>query len=322
VADGSTAPKAGRLVAESRREAAFDGDQQKANDRPGSGPEAAAWWDLVVAGQALTFPVGLLLVMLLTRLLSPEEVGSYFAAMSVIMLIAGVAPLGLGPSMIKLVASALATDRPRAARSAIQLGSAVVASVGLAAALALLGPPGDWLIGLLTESGQLERLLPLMALMVIGFIATEFSSDVLRGFHDLFGASLLAEQLSQRVLIVALLAGFRLGASSLNLEQVFRDHPDCRDDQRGDGCACGRSPCVPFDATRSGLRMAADPAGVSDSPAKFLCGHRRRDLDLGDVSHTGGGRDLRRSQHARLDCASAVHSDQWRGRAGGGAAPQ
>jgi O-antigen/teichoic acid export membrane protein len=176
-------------------------------------------WALL--GKGLTYPVGFGLAMVLARLLSPGDLGGYFLAMSVVGLVAALSQLGLSRAMVKLVASALATNRPLAARRALRVGILAVGLAGSVAATLLADGPGLWLTGLLQGGEQLQAALPWIALLAIAFAATEFSAEVLRGFHDLRGASLLADNLLQRLILLSLLTVVWVGTSPPRLDQVL-----------------------------------------------------------------------------------------------------
>ena len=84
----------------------------------------------VLLGRAVALPVGLLQAMLLARVLAPADVGAYFLAISLVIPLAIISQLGLSRPMVKLVASALALERPNAARHAIRVAVPATLVVG------------------------------------------------------------------------------------------------------------------------------------------------------------------------------------------------
>jgi O-antigen/teichoic acid export membrane protein len=156
-------------------------------------------------GKVLTMPVALGLAVVLARVLSPAELGGYFLATSFAAFLIILVQLGLGRAMIKLVAGALATDRPALALRAIRIGATTFVVAAVTVVALMLTPPGAMLLGLLEDGQQLIVYLPWIALIVAGLATTDFAAEILRGFHDLRSASLLADQLLQRLLLVLLL---------------------------------------------------------------------------------------------------------------------
>jgi len=191
---------------------------------PGSRPlgqrllRGGSW---AMLGKVMTMPVALGLAVVLARLLTPAELGGYFLATSLVALLMVLVQLGLGRAMIKLIAGALAHDRPWVARRAIRIGSLAFALAALAALAFILAPTGATVLALLEDGQQLVAYLPWIALLIAGLAATEFAADILRGFHDLRTASLLADQLCQRLLLVLLLAMLWLLGASAELGLVL-----------------------------------------------------------------------------------------------------
>ena len=114
----------------------------------------------VLLGRAVALPLGLLQAMLLTRVLVPADVGAYFLAISLIVPLAVVSQLGLSRAMVKLVASALAMERPNAARHAIRVAIPTTLIVGGLLALGVADGPGRWLTSLLQDGERLRATLP------------------------------------------------------------------------------------------------------------------------------------------------------------------
>ena len=175
-------------------------------------------WALI--GRALALPVGMLQAMLLARLLSPGELGTYFLAMSLAGFAAILAQVGMGRTMVLLVASAVATDRPQAARRAIRVALAVTGIGGVVAGLALADGPGRWLVQLLEDGAPLQSVLGTVALLLLAIALIDLFAEIFRGFHDLRAASLFGDQLLQRMTLVACLGVVWWSSWSVDLERV------------------------------------------------------------------------------------------------------
>lgn len=172
-------------------------------------------------GRALALPVGLLQTMLLARLLAPAELGGYFLAVSLASLAAIVAQIGMARALVKLVASAIATGRPAAARQAIRLALLLTCTVGVLAALALADGPGRWIARLLADPERLQAVLPIIALLVVGLALIDLFAETFRGFHDIRAASLFGDQLLHRLLLVGALGVVWALAMAVDLSAVL-----------------------------------------------------------------------------------------------------
>ena len=172
-------------------------------------------------GRALALPVGLALAMLLARLLPPAELGAYFLATSLVALLVIVAQGGLARPMVKLVAAALATDRPEAARRAVRLAFVVTVLGGAIIGVAVADGPGRLLTGALRDGAVLQPVLWAIGALVLIAALVDLCVESLRGFHDLRSASLLGDTLAQRLLLIIGLMVAWLAARPIGLWDVL-----------------------------------------------------------------------------------------------------
>jgi len=160
-------------------------------------------------GKMLTYPLGLVVTLILAKLLTAAEMGAYFLVISTVMLSSTLVRAGLDVTMCKVIALSLANNRPRAVRKTIHIGVVALTITGLVAVLLFMNEPGIWLFGRLHGGEQLYDTLGFVAVMVIAFAGVGFSCEILRGFSDLRSAALLDQQLMQRILLlIALLVWF------------------------------------------------------------------------------------------------------------------
>jgi O-antigen/teichoic acid export membrane protein len=178
-----------------------------------------AGWALLA--RTLALPIGLLQAMLLTRLLPPAEVGGYFLAISLIVVLAMVAQFGMSRPMVKLVASALAIDRPQAARHAIRVTLLSTLAGGVVLALAVADGLGNWLSATLEGGGVLRPVWPIIAVMILAFALNELTAETLRGFHDLRAASAFGDNLAQRMTLALILSTIWFAGWSADLTTVL-----------------------------------------------------------------------------------------------------
>ena len=271
-------------------------------------------------GRTLALPAGMLQAMLLARLLSPGELGAYFLAMSLAGLAAIVAQIGMGRTMVLLVASALATDRPQAARHAIRVALALTCLAGALTALALADGPGRWLVLLLQDAAGLQTVLGTVALLLLALALIDLFAEIFRGFHDLRWASLFGDQLLHRITLGPV--------PRRGLAERLDGRPRARDADRarlGDGGAAGRQPGPARAAGRprppwrelAGPHGAAPRAAVSVRTAQHLAAGGRRSVDPRHVPAGRGGRDLWRRLARRPDRRHPAHHRQCGARADG-----
>jgi O-antigen/teichoic acid export membrane protein len=176
-------------------------------------------WALLA--RAVALPIGLLQAMLLTRILTPAEVGAYFLAISLIGILAILAQGGMSRPMVKMVASALATDRPLAARHAIRVALLVTLAGGVLLALAVAAGLGEWLSAMLEDGEALRGVVPIIAVMVLAFALVDVVAETLRGFHDLRAASAFGDYLAQRAALMLVLSTIWLAGWPADLTTVL-----------------------------------------------------------------------------------------------------
>lgn len=181
---------------------------------------SGASWALL--SKALTYPAGLVLTMLLARLLTPEAMGGYFLAISIVAFAVAVVQLGMGRALVKLMAKALAEVSHCAVRQVIRVGISSVLFFSLLVALALVAIFGDPLLAMLDGGEYLRLSLPWISLLIVSMALVELFAEILRGFHDLRGTSLLVDQLLQRVFLVTVLLVIWLSGLQLALDEVLQ----------------------------------------------------------------------------------------------------
>lgn len=172
-------------------------------------------------GKLTTYPLGIALTMVLTRLISAADMGGYFLCMSMIMLSSALLQAGLSTTMCKVIASSMAKDHPLAVKKTIRIGAAALAITGSVAFLIITNEPGIWLLGKVEGGENLYDTVIWIACMMVAFAAIGFICEILRGFNDLRSASLLAEQLLQRLLLLMVLLFLFVAGCRLALADVL-----------------------------------------------------------------------------------------------------
>ena len=100
-----------------------------------------------MAGKAGGVALGLVSNALLARILTPDELGSYFLFLSIVTVAAVVAQLGLNQAIVRIVAESRAVDLPGRARLSISFGFKTVLVSALFLASLLHAGLGAWIAG-------------------------------------------------------------------------------------------------------------------------------------------------------------------------------
>ena len=142
-------------------------------------------------GKIAVAAIGLVTNGLLARMLSPQEFGVYFLALSIISLGAVVGSLGLPKTVVRLVAENIGLNRVGHARRVIfaVLGLGVLGASGVSLAYLLF--VGDHVGRYLFNSPALVAVTALMAGWMAISVVQEITSETFRGFHHIGAATLL-----------------------------------------------------------------------------------------------------------------------------------
>jgi len=142
------------------------------------------------AGKIVTALTGLSINALLTRLLSPEDMGTYFLLLSLTSFFATLAQLGLTSTILKLVAESIGTNQESKARLAIRLTVRLFGTALLITIYLLAYGGGAWLAEHLLHSEVLAQLAGLSAVWMTIMASQQLIAEIYRGFHDIKLATL------------------------------------------------------------------------------------------------------------------------------------
>ncbi|WP_158904642.1 oligosaccharide flippase family protein [Burkholderia sp. L27(2015)] len=171
----------------------------------------------VLASRALAIAAGFAVSVLLTRMLTPHEVGSYFLIYSLVAASSAIAMLGLNFSIVRLIAESLSINQPGRAKGAIFMTFALVAGALILIAAVLIIAPGTWLT---THVFGLAgpHLIWLSAAWIAVFTLQLIVAEMFRGLHDIRFASifggLVISVLGALFFLMCLLFGIHLTLAS------------------------------------------------------------------------------------------------------------
>jgi O-antigen/teichoic acid export membrane protein len=158
-------------------------------------------------------PLNLAVVALLTRQLIPEEMGVYFLAFSLVTTASSLGMLGMGDTMVRLVASSLAVNDTNTARRAIK-ESFLWGSLGSLIAAVILALIGD-------EFGLPGNVVGLVALWGIFQTGQNLLAEALRGFNEIRSATVFQNRSFSNALVAIGLIVAWIVQVELNLTLVF-----------------------------------------------------------------------------------------------------
>ena len=138
-----------------------------------------------VVGKITLSGAGLLLNAILARILSPEEVGAYFIAISILSVVGVFMMLGMDRMIVRLIAEAMANGQPGRARQAIQFVVLILAASSLTGIIFLTFGGGKWITENIFHSPLLSDLFWLIVLWIVFSNFQNFLAEVFRGFNDI-----------------------------------------------------------------------------------------------------------------------------------------
>ena len=150
----------------------------------------------VLVGKAATAVASLVVNAMIARLLAVEEAGVYQLTYSIVMFSAIAAQLGLGRSVVRLVAEAMGKNRPGRARGAVRWVLIFAAGGGIAVFLLLADGPGRWLALVVFDTPALAGVLVLVGLWTALLALQNVISETFRGFFDMRGAAVFGGVIS------------------------------------------------------------------------------------------------------------------------------
>lgn len=133
---------------------------------------------------------------LLARLLSPEDMGSFFLAFSIVTIFTIIAQWGLGRGIVKLVASELAVCNIAQARSAIISSLIIVVFISLVLAVLIYSPAGEWFLNKLSGTNSLVSIAGMLGLWIFVLSLQGIVSESFRGYHDIRMATIFGGMLT------------------------------------------------------------------------------------------------------------------------------
>ena len=158
--------------------------------------------------------------MLLARLLEPDELGSYFLALSAVAIGAMVAQLGMARVMVRQVSDAIARNIPAESRRVIRTVLALAACASGIVGVSFANGIGCYVANKLLSSPHLLAVVPLVSVWIILATFQGLIPEAFRGLHDLRLASTFGGMISNMILVTCLMLLWLLNIN-VNLTTVL-----------------------------------------------------------------------------------------------------
>lgn len=151
--------------------------------------KGSAW---VFAGRMASIVLGVAVNALLARLLSRDELGGYFVATSIMSIGSTIACLGLNKTIVRMIASSLALNKPGRAGDAMRITFAVGTSSGLLIAVFLILGPGRAIALHQFNSPIVADAMPYVAGWLAAMTLQLLVAETFRGFKRFISATLFS----------------------------------------------------------------------------------------------------------------------------------
>lgn len=176
---------------------------------------------LVVIGKMVAAASALLLNVLLTRMLDPDEVGVYYLLVSVVTVGALAAQLGVHQGIVRVLAGGLVGHESDVSRKAIRSAFIIVAFGSLLISLPYGLGGGQWLGEALFGSSLAKEMAVLVAIWIAICALQKLLSQIFRGLHYI-GYATFYEGTFSALLLVATLCIFWLSGWEVELGDIIQ----------------------------------------------------------------------------------------------------
>lgn len=173
----------------------------------------------VLAGKVITLPLGFVMNALLARLLTPSELGAYFATFTLVLVGSVVAQLGLDRAAVRFVSTSLALGDQGRARRVIRIVFAVGTAAAVVVGLVLVLGLGGWLSRHIFHSEVMAQVIPIAAGWLVVTALRSLVVETFRGFQQ-FGLATVFDSLLTDVLTAVAFGALLFLRADASLREV------------------------------------------------------------------------------------------------------
>jgi O-antigen/teichoic acid export membrane protein len=172
-------------------------------------------------GLAVMTVAGLTANVLITHSLAPDEVGAYFVFVSLVMVLAVIARMGLDYGVVRFVGTGMARGESGVARMSIRISLETVGMCAAVIGVLVVALWNDWISELATGSKLALGLGGLVALLLAADAVRLVASEVFRGFGDIRRASVYGDAM-RGVIFLSFLGAARVLWSNFDLARCLQ----------------------------------------------------------------------------------------------------
>ena len=155
-----------------------------------------------LGGKVISLIAAFAINIIITRLLDPEQVGTYFLAVSIVTVLLAFSQLGLQQTSVRLIAETIATDRYELVKKEVYC-IFLILLVGLLSVTGfLLLGGGKWLFEVVFKFPDLGFIFELILVWMFVDGARNVLAEIFRGFNDIRLATLIGESLPKSLLFI------------------------------------------------------------------------------------------------------------------------
>lgn len=160
-------------------------------------------WSLF--GQIVSTLTTLLFFAVLTRTLSPSDIGNFMLLMNVVMLASLVGMFGLQTTMVRSIAADFGAKKPVAVAATVVSGNAVVLFLSLIVGIVLGSPAGAAVLLNIFDIAASKALILLTGCWLVFNCCHGAITQSLRGFHDIKYATIYGAAAKNTLMVVLLI---------------------------------------------------------------------------------------------------------------------
>lgn len=174
----------------------------------------------VFGGKMLAFISGIIVNALLSRILTPENMGLYFLTFSLVTFSMMFSLLGMERVIVRIISGALALEQPARARQAVKYVLQFGLLSAIIVALILISGGGQFVSQKIFQSTLISKFIYLPAIWMVIYAMQSLTAESFRGFHDIRFATLFNGPFSS-LLIVSALGYIFFTGRSMGIQQVL-----------------------------------------------------------------------------------------------------
>jgi O-antigen/teichoic acid export membrane protein len=170
------------------------------------------------AGKASTALLTLAVNAFITRLLTPDEVGTYFLMLSLVTVLSLITLTGINKAIVRLISESQARKTPRHTLSIIRSSYFIVGITTLLVLTLFMSGIGKWISQVIFSNSLGSSLIMLTAIWIVANTCSILLAETFRGFHDIRHASIF-DGLMDSLIFAILLSGLLVyhGTGSLDM---------------------------------------------------------------------------------------------------------